>query len=307
MLRLFGSLLSAVPLLFASVIVHGLTGSAEAQTELRWKFSPGTEYKGNTESALTIQSEAQGQKIEIAFGQTIDADWKVVSVDDKGTAAIESTFSRIQFSMKNPLTGELTYDSDSPNPPAGFLASLGPVFNAMKGATFTFKLSPRGEVSDAVIPEGVATALKAISQVQMLAPMFSQDTMRQLISAGIHSMPEEPVAAGKTWKNEVNTQDNMQGKIKVLTEYAVEGTETKDGRTLTKIKADSQITRDPVGGAVPLTIKEQSSKGVIYFDSANGLMAESDFTQTIVADVMAGGLTVPTKTEVVLKSKLSRP
>ncbi len=124
-----------------------------------------------------------------------------------------------------------------------------------------------------------------------MGSMFSEDSMKQMISRSMVGFPDE-VKKGQTWDAKVETPNPVVGKQIVETEYRYAGPEERDGRSAEKIDVEIKLSFESGPNAqAKVTMKDQSGKGVIYFDNQQGLPLETDVTSKMTLEIAVGDKT----------------
>src|SRR5690606_33703455 len=146
---------------------------------------------------ISTTGEAQGKKLESVMEQKLLINTVVKSVNPDGSAKAEQTIDRVQMKMvmPNPQAegGKTTVevDSASKEQPQDLSAqAIAANVSRMVGQAISMTISPRGEMTDIVLPEaltkaqGVAAAGGGDSQIEQ---MFKQSGLR---------LPAEAISEG---------------------------------------------------------------------------------------------------------------
>ncbi|HWB10712.1 MAG TPA: DUF6263 family protein [Pirellulales bacterium] len=262
-----------------------LPARADDGVTLKWKFEPGQTSRYTTLVDMKAQHKfGAGQPEEITAKRTSEMTWVVDSVDEDGNAHITQTIERIR-GVSSARGQEQRFDSEeakldeaAAQEPLGFLVKQ-PIH---------LTIDPHGKVVDVRPSEKLAEKLKQ-PQRGPLAAMLSPENLKQMASANTLEFSSEPVSRGTTWQQQMTVSDPMAGRQTLATTYRYDGTEDRDGQKLDKISATARV--EPAGnqgGAQRVTIKDQKSNGVIWFDRSVGRIHQMEMTSKLVREVTLG-------------------
>jgi len=245
--------------------------------------------------ATKAEIDLSGSQIEFSLGTAFDTSWKVKSVEKDGSAVLEQTLDRIQVKADSPLGGGVDYDSKVPGSGQGQAwEMMGPMFEALVGQTFTMKVSPIGKVTDIKIPEKITDQLaksagggRGRNPMAMLGGGLSEASIKEMLERSFVLLPEKPVAADASWKQ--NFEETMKGAGVKKTEitYSTGESESADGHKIQKIVAKTELTFEPEENPMnDVEIEDQEGKATISFDVDAGRTLKVEGTQkqtTIIA------------------------
>jgi hypothetical protein len=311
----------------ALVVVGGLVSFARADDaeRLRWNFQAGqrSDYVGTQE--LNIELTARGRPTQIHHKQTIDMTWLVESVDDEGNAQVVQTINRMRVKGDGGPAGDVDLDSAARDKSGdGKVAAdetekVGkrgddetandePLFLLVR-QPLRLTIDPRGEIVDVELPDALERRLKEAGSEEE-AFLLSKDNLKQFTSMNTLVFPAGPIARGDTWKKESDVPDPMTGKQHVTTTYRYEGSEEIAGTRLEKIAASAKAAPPKLPRGTPqLTVKEQSSKGTIYFDRSAGRIErlKMDTKTTVEIDAPGGPVRQSTTVKVEMRRADDKP
>jgi len=277
--------------LAASALAVGLAPAAAdgADAPLRWKFQKGETIRyalvQKTDSKMSAGGNERGSTVD----QRSDIRWVVQDVSPEGVATMTQVIERVRVKMEAPGQPGFEYDSDAKDkvqdsPVAKMLA---PMFQALAGFECTLTMDPRGRIQSVKIPEKTLESLRG-SLKGPLSEMFSEESMKKMITQSGLVLPEEPVEKGKGWTEESSTEAPQVGTIKTEKKYTYEGPDAKDPN-LARIALEAEMTlQSKENPEVKVSIKEQKNAGFFLFDAAKGRIAESHIEVKMVQDVAAG-------------------
>jgi len=266
-------------LIAAAALVVLAAQPVGAQTTLRWKFQPGEtlNYQMNQKMDMKLKAPNAPQPIGNKMTQTIDTTWVVGDVGGDG-AALTQKIERIRTTIESPL-GKFDYDSKDGKKPEGPVGQLlGPIFDALVGSQFTFKMTELGDVKDVKVPEKLVEALK--KSPNMGSGMFSEDNLKNMIVQSTLPLPAEPVTKGKSWEKTIEIPSEPIGSITLDNTYTYDGPVSRPGGDFDKIDLKTKLDfKAKEGVPVVPKVTSQDAKGQFLFDRSKGRLSESDVTQ----------------------------
>lgn len=265
----------------ALVAVVAAAGQADAAT-LRWKFKEGEalHYQMDQTTTTTIVLKANNQEIKTTNNQVIDLTWKVGKVAADGTAEITQTIDRMRSKVESAF-GSFDYDSKSDKVPEGpIAASVVPTLKLLVGASFQYKMGPRGELTDVRVPEGLLKSLKEASPASAAAAgsIFTEDGLKNMIHESSLALPEEDLAPGKSWSRATKLPPSPVGTMSLDKTYTYTG--PADGKEKLDVKVAIKL-EPPANATVDIKIAEQEGSGSFLFDNTAGRVVESNVVQKI--------------------------
>lgn len=263
--------------LAAALIVTACAAPARAAATLRWKFREGQSLHYAMVQTQSMTSRIKGpepQEFKQGFTLTIDQTWTVKSVDGSGVASLTQTIDRIRTTADLP-GGKVTFDSKEPKDAS---SPAGPLFKMLVGAEFSFRMDPRGEISDIKLPEPMLATLRGDGQPAGAQGQFSEAGLKNMIAQMGLILPAEPVEVGATWGRKVSIPAGPEGQTREVEQaYTYRGPEA-GAEAIDLVITFSPIKPDP---NLPVAIKTQESRGRFGFDAAAGLIASSTVTEKV--------------------------
>jgi hypothetical protein len=280
---------------------------ARADKELRWKFKPGEtlHYRMIQEMSMNMRMGEGKPPMATTMNQTVDMSWKAESVDDQGVISMDQTIDRMQMKMQSAQGVLLDYDSSSGKQPEGMGKMLVPMLDAMLKKPFRIKFTPRGEIKDMKLPQGMLESMN-----KMAGGLFSEDTIKQFSEMAV--FPEGPLTPGRTWSRKVAMKNPMFGNLVMETIYRYEGPETRDGKTLDKITMsiafkteEAKEQGEKKAEAKPMVeFKDQTGGGTLLFDAEAGRLLETSGKTKMKVDVSVMGQKISQDIETNTQMKL---
>ncbi len=289
--------------LVGTTIAAGVFSSAAAWAEgLRWKFKSGEELHYVTDRKIVQKVDFSGSPIEIKAGMTFDITWKIKDVGADGTANMQQTIDRLQFSMESPLGGPMQFDSKKPGGAEGPMwQQLEPLVTALLGQPFSMKVAPNGKVTDIQLPEKLAAQFDAQKKPQagpggrrggglpgMGGGMFNENSIKELIQRSIQLLPEGSTSGEGSWTQNFENAMMGAGVMKTEVKYAPGGKDQADGHQVEKIVAKTELTFEPAEKSpVELEIAEQEGESTTYFDADAGRTLKVEGKQKMILEISA--------------------
>ncbi|GEM_PF-3057666 len=276
----------ATTLLAALLVLGSVAAALGEEFELTYKFEEGQVFdvKSVTYTGRDMGGMAMNQTQELFFSQ------KVRSVTE-GTADIEIKIKRVKMASSNPMTGDVSFDSDSDEESDDPQMAL---VKGMVGKTFSFKINGRGEILsvsgyDEIFKEIMKTVEEqtkdnpqAAMIMMLMEKTFSNATMKKTLSMGYVIFPEKAVGPDAEWKREVCVPLPMFGDVKGNPVHKIKSVEDEtvsveiDGK-LKAPKGDPEIDPDDPMSAMRgmMKIKGGTVSGSAEFDKERGQIKKS--------------------------------
>ena len=287
---------SQVPAKVADQVPTDVASSSPAASQpaktLRWMFQAGDTLNYSIELK---QTQKFGPNVLATSTTNEDITCVVDSVDVDGLAQITRTVNRLQFKLDG-LLGKIDYDSTSDKEPEGATwLTMRPMMMAMKNGVYTFKLSPRGQFSDIVLPEVV---LSLISENPALAQQLgvSEETAKEEAMELELFLPADAVSSNASWTLKKEPSKQPHGMVQAELTFTYQGTEERETRSLEKLVLAGKYDVQPDPDAL-MKGKPYTSQGVYYFDSIAGRMVEARTTATWGMEISQAGQVIEMTTE----------
>lgn len=290
-LGLFGLVLSCT-------VLAGLAQAQDAKT-LRWKFEAGEKLHYVMAQDINQKITSGDTPIEMKVNQTMDMTMSVESVAD-GVATIKQTIDRARMKMDGPQGMKIEYDSAAEKEPEGMGKMIATAFEAVVNKPFTVKMSPRGEVIELKVPEGMQESLQ--KSAGGAGKMVSEQMLKQMSEISV--LPEEAVGPGKSWNRKVEVDMPGLGKQTIENKFTYQGMEQRDGKELAKIDVQMEMKPADDKAAGPMKIQSHQGKGTIWFNNAEGQLQESEIKSTMKAQITVGTTSMSQEMDMNQKMKL---
>lgn len=241
---------------------------ASAQFTLAWKLKKGDKFFLETTTTTHQQLAATGGK-PAAPENTVTTVSSFEVLSDEGG----------KYVLRQKVEGIQAKASDGTGPSAARAATV------LKGAQFTFHLTPAGKISNF---DGYADLLKKWTGgndalEQEVRASYPESSFKDELATVFGFLPEQPVAQGATWKRDESLPLGRAGRLTGTTTYTYTG--KADGHE--QITQDSQLAFEATkGDASRLSnVKVTEGKGPILFDPAAGRLVKWERTLKMTATV----------------------
>jgi hypothetical protein len=269
---------SAIALAFSfGLALLAVTSHARAAApSLKWKFTKGESLHYLMDQKTITEAKLQGQNIKTTVTQKIDSTWSITAVDANGSADMAQTIDRLRTKIESPF-GMIEYDSNDKKAPEGPIAAgVVPRLKVLVGATFKYKMSPHGELSDVRVPDGLLKSLKEAGTTGTNVGIFTEDGLKNMIHESSLVLPTEPLE--KPWTRQIKIPSPPIGTMVLDKTYTYEGTE--DGAE--KIGMALKVSLKPDSDSkLEIKIVKQDGKGSFLFDNTAGYVKRSLVTQKV--------------------------
>lgn len=273
------------------------------EVELRLAFSAGDtiDLLLTTEQTSTMSIMGREQATSQLFAAEIELD--VIAVEADGSARLSATYTALRMTIDGPA-GAFEFDSASPPDPVPLAARAA---SALLGQSLTFRMTPRGVVSDVQgyeelqrrmledLPGGAAAQAMIESNGGLLDDDGLAEMMQQL--SGI--LPDRPVRVGDSWSRSAS----MTAAFAVQLENTWTLRDRRDGVAVIDVATSISSGSDPVTRVGTMTMRHDlagQQSGTIEIEEASGwplrTRTESTFAGTMTMEGIPGnaeGLTTP--------------
>jgi Family of unknown function (DUF6263) len=209
------------------------------------------------------------------------------AVGDDGQVTLEAKIESMKMSIDSQMMS-VRYDSAeaAPTDPVG--AEIAKGLAPMIGATLTVVLGPDGTAKNvtgaAKILEKMQPALGAAASAlgTGLDSLISDASIAGSYNQGFLLLPSKPVREGDTWTVTFK-MPNPLGDQTITKVFTLRGTETVDGRSLTKMTftATTKVAAGASLGPMTIQVSDASGDGEVLFDRALGLVRRAVMRQTM--------------------------
>lgn len=268
-----------------SLVLLGPAALSAQEVTLRLNLNQGDSHRINTTTEQRIEQEMQGitQTIEQTIGMGMNLE--VLEVDDEGNYRIRMTYDSVRYVQEGPM-GRTEYDSEQADgEPA---APMAQGFAALVGEGYEATLTPLGRVTEVSGVDRMIDNMLGKIELEGAARGMVEQTMRsqfndEAMQASMEMMsaiyPEEPVAVGDTWEQEMEA--NFGFPMAMETTWTLE--EVEGGVATLSVEADITSPEDaePMEmGPVKMTFAlEGRQTGTMKLDEESGWTREANFEQ----------------------------
>ncbi len=276
------------------LLLTAAASTARAADAVVWKFTPGLTNRFQMSQDTKVAKTGAGGDMSVDSVLTIDMSWTVKEVKPDGSAVLEQRVDRMRMSISTADGMKSDIDTDAKEDPQGQAAMAAPLLKAVTGHPFIVTMTPRGEVTDVVVPEAVAEALKNQPGAAQMGELASAAGFKKMVGQASFVLPET-LEVGKEWTSTTEAKLPVVGTQTAVTTYKYEGPVETDGTKLEKFSAKVEVSF--AGGEVTVEVPSQESSGEVLFNGAEGRLEQSKITQVTNLKIAAAGQVVEQKIE----------
>jgi len=273
----------AICVVAAFALLATARDATAAEKLLRWKFEPGQKLRVVCTQESRMETSVNNQPLDVQIDMGLEMLWSVESVEADHTATITQSFTRLSTKMQTKDGEPIEYDSASQAEPEGDAANIAKAVAPLLGAKFVVKMDDRGEIVDVALPDKLAQALQDAGMAP--AGAEGREVLEGVFRQSLPHLPALPVDIGTSW-NGTHEAKALAGTMIVRTRYSYEGEEDREGATLEKIAAKSEleVKQSTNEEEVPLVLKDHEQTGTLYFDAQAGRLVSAETTQKMTTE-----------------------
>jgi hypothetical protein len=278
----------------AIVVLLGLAMAGEGQGELRWKLTPGEtltlQWQTTTDTLSAVNKVAK----HLVSSQQIEMTWRVLEQDGQGNYQIEQRLDRIQWKLQ----GEggdaiIAYDSAAAEEAQGAARRLRESLGALINKPIQLTLSPRGEILAVKFSAEFEQAIESLRTQESLLAAFSPEGLSQMFRQAMPLLPENQVKHGDSWTRSTELVLGF-GQVTQTTRYTlVEKSDGGENESISERQKDAATLVIQWDGELQLKgqadralqIKQQETKGQLWFDSQRGRLLRSSIRQQLTTEL----------------------
>jgi hypothetical protein len=284
-----------------AVVLVGLTltGAAQAQTKLRYKFKDGDKLEYVVDMNQKMAMTVLGMDIDMTTAMAIEMTWQTLKVDDMGNAEAKVTIGRVKMTVEGGPIGKIEIDSKENSDPGDVVGQMfAGMVKAMASMDMSFKIDTTGEMTDIKVSEATLKKLKKLPAIGGFGnDMFGPDAFKSIVQGSIIvPLPKEEISKGKSWTQKSDQKSSI-GRVVGEAKYTYDGVVEKGGKKLDKLLVKPDVKIEPSDNAqIKLKVKNGSGKGAALFDNQAGRIAEASSETTMQMEIEAGGQTIDANT-----------
>lgn len=283
-----------LPVVAIALLLLAPASSAQAADAIVWKFKPGLTNRFQMSQETKVTKTGAGGEMSVDSVLTIDMSWTVKEVKPDGSAVLEQRVDRMRMNISTADGMKSDIDTDAKEDPQGQAAMAAPLLKAVTGHPFIVTMTPRGEVTDVVVPDAVAEALKNQPGAAQMGELASAAGFKKMVGQASFVLPEK-LEVGKEWTSTTEAKLPVVGTQTAVTTYKYEGPIETEGVKLEKFSAEVAVSF--AGGEVKVEVPSQESNGEVLFNGEEGRLEQSKITQVTNLKITAAGQVVEQKIE----------
>jgi hypothetical protein len=245
--------------------------------ELRWKLREGDELVGKIYQHSEVVTTISATTTNMSLNTGMEFTWRVTSVDN-GSMQIEQRFTRLTLKLEMPKTDAITYDSASQAKPSNDAQAIADAVQPLLAAPLSFRLSPRGEISQVQLPTDAKKTLDDLKS-KPLKSLLTEEGLAQIFSQALVVLPEGSVEPGGTWEA-TRTLPTPLGSAQQTTTYKLLPADEKSPG-VARIESTSQLAFDAKSKS-KTTLKSHDQGGTLLFDTGACQLRSAKTTQELV-------------------------
>lgn len=249
----------------AAVVVAALAGcrSTAAQQQpqhlLRLSFEVGkSQFMHET---LSMRTEQAGGLVQTAINMAITTETRVERFEG-GKAVVAQTVRRLVFLIQGPP--RIAYDSDDPTTKPGLMKAMADLV----GKTIRMSIDERGRISDLRLPDDF--------DAERAFGTFAGMDAKELFGRGLPEFPDQPVAIGGTWTNEIETSLGKFGTTKFRFVNKLLAVEKGKAVVSQVQEVDGEPIALPGGAKMTMAVDESVGRSVISLATGGQLEVSAD-------------------------------
>lgn len=297
-------------------MILGVLFAAQAlQAEVKLEFDPTykqgdvvvTSVETNVAQNLTIS----GMDVVTQADNFIEIEETVVSVTPQETR-LQGKFRAMLLDLSLPGGLKVNFDSGNPNAeiPVGPLAETVQFMKSLSGTNWETILDRKKLITAIKYPDSFLNSVpEAFKDQVSLEKRIKEQKMN------LARLPEKPVSVGDVWTRNEEADLGSGQTFYLVKKYSYVGPEQRDGKTLEKIKVETESIQYDLaaGGGLPVQVKEsdlkvKSSGGTLWYDAKSKVVVEFEDTMHITGTLTlsVNGMDLPAELDLTISSKVSR-
>jgi hypothetical protein len=272
-----------------------LAVAVDEPRQLKYVFKAGDEVKYVNTNTRTTTYKKTGKKFEVSIEQKSANLGKVLSVSSDGGAEVSQTITRLRIIQKGGPLGVQQIDSANEENPAVIQG----LFDDLTKSDIRFKMSPRGDVGDVVLPQKLRDRLRPKKDGE--GSLVTEDGIIRMVKGSTFVLPKKPLSIGDGWDLEPNTYQESGHWITVKSRITFEGPVEQDGRKLLKFVRNPEYElKKPseTKEVAETTIKRQTGQAIVLLDAETCRLIKSNSAEAIVTETGTGAQRVEVETVV---------
>ena len=229
---------------------------------------------------MDVDMGAMGRQ-QIENGTRIEFRQEVKQRLSDGTLVLDTSYAGMRSRMS---LGGMTMEFDTESP-EGSTHPMAQIQQAMKGKHFTVTMNSRGQVREiggfdvifSDLSKAFADQPQARDILEAVRAGFGPQAVKTMMQQGSVAFPEDAVAIGDTWRQELQVSNPALGDMKIGVEYRVEGPERLGERDCVRVGVSTTIEFGEqgasfgefakfLGAEVEVEMRDASGSGTAWID-----------------------------------------
>jgi hypothetical protein len=261
-----------------TILLAAAPALAQEKHQLRLRFAPDTTVHSVTVQEMEMGMNMGGQDMSTTMKAEMFMTTKITGVDGN-IAQLEQSVTRVKAKMNNPMMGKIDFDSAVEDSDPGALQGLAD----QVGQKTKVKLSDTGKVVEFKMDEELS---EQASQTGI--------DLEQMVEQSVTMLPEQPVAIGETWQNDLKMPLGQMGEVDVKVDNKLMAVTDDHFVVEQTMKADPAAVELPGG----MKLESMTSKGINKIDRRTGMPTEMTMETKVK---MAGPMTMTSTIKLSMK------
>lgn len=265
---------AAITALVLTALVAAAPAALAQSATLRWKLAEGDQLQWKFRQVTDTETGVLGSDkplVKLSIDMTVGASWNVEAVEND-TFKIRQTIDSIALRMTAPPSDPVLYNSASPDPPGSAAAEeLAEQLKPLVGAQITLRMTERGEVQEADVPEPLLQSLGG----------QQPDSLKQILAGALLTLPEQAADEGDQWRDQTTVPVRL-GQLTIDRTYTL-GEAEEGGH---EIELDGKLSLEPAprDDSTLVRFRSQRLGGRYLFDAKRGHLRSAEVNQTTATD-----------------------
>lgn len=239
-------------------------------------------------SEPSTQKQGQGMSSTTTIDQTAEYEVRVISASEEG-AQLELELKAVKASATVPA-GDFNWDSTAPRDDSEIVNPIAQAFRPIIGAVLKISLNADGNITS-VQPDPRVNPNSRGPLAPNIQSLVGPDLVRVRWNSVLWVKDgKKPAAVGEKWTNTDELNAAAVGKYAFVTNNTLAS--VKDGVAAITFEGRIDLTGSEPGKNPAGTLKDQSLKGMVEWDTASGTAKKFVHEQRQTLDINAMGIPV---------------
>lgn len=295
-------------LMALAILLIANVARAKAQdSQPTWKLQKDDAFDVTLMQSTKITSQVDQRVKDVDNQLTLNMTWNVKSVSDAGNATIEMTIVSVQMtmeSMPNAVGKSIEIDTASEAKLKGASAELLKQLNPLMGSVVEFEMSPRGEITNVVVPEATFESLRKAPGSMKLRSLLSSEGIDDLFGQSVVVLPED-LKLNQPWSI-TNQLKTGFGEFERTHTCTWTGNRKVGDTQLAEIELTTSVEPIETSAKVEAKLTSFSGGGNLVFDMNQGYFVSSKSTNEMNTEKPYREKQITTKVSTVVEMQIDK-